>query len=156
MGAFNVKGIFIGAVAGLGTLGALTFWASTCGPLGGYILVAQGTGVLAALGIPMGSAGAAGVISLVSAIGGPVTLALGMAVIAGMAFLKLFGDSWQRSLAKKLLNKLEEKQARSKWLGASETFWTQTRMGIVSGYEALDKQWQRKLEQHREMLKNPG
>jgi len=156
LGIFDVKGTFIGAMAGLGTLGALGIWASTCGPLGGYILVAKGVGLLSALGIPMGSAGAAGVSSFVAAIGGPIVLALGLGLIAGLAFWKIFGDSWQRSLAKRLVKALGEKDARGMWLKIIEDFWAQTRAAIHSGYEALEQGCQHRLTEIRDIVNNPA
>ena len=156
VGSFDVKGTFIGALAGLGTLGALSIWASTCGPLGGYILVAQAVGVLSSLGIPMGAGGAATIISFVATIGGPIVLGLGLAVIAGLACWKLFGDSWQKSMAKKLAKVLEERKAKQTWLKIVDDFWTQTQHGIEHGYETLNKRWQTKLEELQKIVSNPA
>ncbi|NGY88018.1 hypothetical protein F6Y05_33855 [Bacillus megaterium] len=50
----DFKGILSGGFAGATVLGALGFWASTVGNLGGYILVAKGVSLLSAVGISVG------------------------------------------------------------------------------------------------------
>ncbi len=154
-GTFDIKGTFIGGIAGLSTVGALSIWAATCGPLGGYIIVAQAVGWLSALGIPFGSGGAATVISFVSAIGGPIVLALGLALVVSLLAWAIFADSWQVNLAKKLIKVFAEKNAKQTWLQFIDDFWAQTHDGVVKGYEVLEKKWQTNLDELRKIVSDP-
>ncbi|MYB56783.1 MAG: hypothetical protein F4X51_10365 [Gemmatimonadetes bacterium] len=145
---FDTKGAFLGGLAGLSTLGALGAWAATLGNLGGYIIVAKGVSALSALGISFaGVGGTAGVTALVSALGGPITLALGVAVAVGAFFSRLFGDSWQRRLAKKIKELFEEKKVLSIIEDNIKSFWDSTLTAFKKGADSLDKQHKNHIEE---------
>ena len=136
---FDAKGAFVGGLASLGALGALGVWASTLGNLGGYIIVAKGVSALSALGISFGATGGtAGVISLISALGGPITLALGVAVAVGALVMRFFGDSWQRRLAKKIKELFDEEDVLPTIEGTVKSFWEETRNAFRSAAKSLD------------------
>jgi ElaB/YqjD/DUF883 family membrane-anchored ribosome-binding protein len=123
---FDAKGMFAASVAGLSTAGALSLVASTMGNLGGYILVAKGVSLLSTMGISVG--GTAAAVEAVAIIGGPVTLAIGLAALAAVGTWTLFGESWQNRLAKKaekaLLNFIEafSKRCDDFWLTTESNF----------------------------------
>lgn len=136
---FDTRRAFLGGLAGLGALGALGAWAATLGNLGGYVIVAKGVSVLSALGIQF-AGGAAGAVALVSALGGPITLALGVAVAVGALFSWLFGESWERRLAKKIKDVYKKKDVLSKNEGIINNFWRDTQTAFKKGANSLDKQ----------------
>lgn len=138
---FDAKGAFVGGLTGLGALGALGVWASTLGNLGGYIIAAKGVSALSALGISFGvTGGTAGVTALVSALGGPITLAIGVAVAVGAFIGWLFGDSWQRRLAKKIKGVFDEENVLSKIEGTIKSFWDDTLEAFRAAAKSLDEQ----------------
>lgn len=136
---FDTRGAFLGGLAGLSTLGALGAWAATLGNLGGYVIVAKTVSALSTIGISF-AGGAAGASALVSALGGPITLALGVAVAVGAFFSWLFGDSWERRLAKKIKEVYKEKEVLSKNEGIINNFWRDTQTAFKKGAKGLDKQ----------------
>ena len=142
---FDAKGAFLGGLAGASTLGALGAWAATLGNLGGYIIVAKGVSALSALGISF-SGGAAGAATLVSALGGPITLGIGVALAVGAFFSWLFGDSWERRLAKKIKNVFEEKENITKIEDNIKSFWEETRLAFKQGADNLDRQYKNHIK----------
>ena len=110
---FNAEGAFLGGLAGLLSVGALSVWAASLGNLGAYIIVAKFVSLLSALGISI-SGGTATAAAFVASIGGPVTIAVGIVAITALAGWRLFGDSWEERLATKLVNAIGKKDPRSK------------------------------------------
>ena len=86
------------------------------------------------------SGGTATVTTLVSAIGGPITLALGLAVAVGAFISWLFGDSWERRLAKKIKDVLKKEDVLSKIEDTIKSFWRETQTTFKKGANSLDKE----------------
>ena len=143
---FDAKGAFLGGLAGLSTLGALGAWAATLGNLGGYIIVAKTVSTLSAFGISF-AGGAAGAAALVSALGGPITLGIGVALAVGAFFSWLFGDSWERRIAKKIKKVFEEKETITKIEDNIKSFWEETRFAFKQGADSLDKQYKNYIQE---------
>ena len=143
---FDAKGAFLGGLAGLGTLGALGAWAATLGSLGGYILVAKGVSVLSTIGISF-AGGTAGAVALVSALGGPITLAIGVALAVGALSAWLFGDSWERRLAKKIMDVFKKEDVLSKIEKNINSFWEEeTLVAFQKGAENLNRQYKNHIK----------
>jgi transcriptional regulator with XRE-family HTH domain len=138
---FDAQGAFLGGLAGIGTLGALSIWASTMGNLGGYILVAKLASVLSALGLGVGSTAA---VSFVAALGGPITLAVGLASIFALGIWALFAESWQSRLSKKLSKTLRDKNFIEKTAQGTNAFWDQT----LTAFETGANETERKFEEY--------
>ncbi|MBF2758419.1 helix-turn-helix transcriptional regulator [Staphylococcus sp. GDY8P57P] len=102
VGGFNFVANFVGGLSSLATVGAFSVYFSSLGNLGGYIFISQAVSVLSSLGISVG--GTASVASAVSVIGGPMTIAIGIAIVAGMTIKTLISKTaWKKDLAKKLV-----------------------------------------------------
>lgn len=147
---FNAKGAFIGALAGLGTFGALATWASVVAAgsnLGGYILAAKIVSMLSSIGISVGGTGT--VMAVISALGGPVTIAVGIGVAVGVVFAMLAGDSWQRKLAKQIAKGLEKEGARKTIQEELTKFWSDTREAFKHAATETEKDFLKKLESLR-------
>src|SRR5690606_5073965 len=122
---FDVRGAFLGGLSSASVLGGLALWAGTMGNLGGYILVAKGVSLLSALGISI-SGGTAAAVSAVAALGGPVTLAVGLAVGIGAAVMGIFGERWQIRMARRLYKQMEREGVLGKYENVIVTFWKNT------------------------------
>jgi len=152
--AFDARGTFLGGMAGLGTIGALGAWAATLGNLGGYIIVAKVASLLASLGISVG--GSAALVSLVAALGGPMVVGVALAVVVGWVISAFFGESWQRRLAKKVVQALEEKKVRQKFAEGVDKFWRDTETAFTSAAEAVEAEYQRRIDGFGRALASTG
>ena len=147
---FDTKGAFLGGIAGLGTYGALAAWAAGLGNLGSYILVAKLVSLLSALGISIGG-GTATVISFVAAIGGPIVLGIGLA--AGLASLvwNLFGEAWQKRLAKEIHQQFKKQGVVDKFLGGIDQYWQETATAFDKGADAVEAKCKESLKHLHEI-----
>ncbi len=147
---FDAQGAFLGGLTGLTSIGALSAWAAALGNLGGYILVAKLVSLLSALGISIGG-GTAAVISFVAAIGGPIVL--GVALMAALAFAVwgLFGESWQKRLAKETVKYFQEQRVIDKFTDGIDEFWQDTTKSFEKGADAVETDWNKYIEHLREI-----
>ena len=107
---FNAQGIFLGAIAGFGTFGALAAWAAVVAAgsnLGAYLLIPTVVSLLSSIGISVG--GAASAIAFVSSIGGPITIGIGLALLVCVSIFSFLGDSWENRFANKICDDLPPK-----------------------------------------------
>lgn len=149
---FDYTGAFIGGMAGLTTIGALAVWASALGNLGGYIIIAQIVSLLSSIGISLG--GTAATIAAISSIGGPITLGIGLAIIAVLSFWKLFGESWETRLAKKIVEVFKEKDVLLKYTENIKDYWESTKIAFNKGAEAVEEKYQQYLNNLKELISN--
>lgn len=148
---FNVKAVFAGAVASLGTLGALSIWAASFGNLGAYILIAKGVSLLSAVGISVGgtAAAAAGVAS----IGGPIVVGLVLAAFLGIGVWKLFSGSWKKDTCKNLNKQFTKQNVKNTLMDEVRNFWKTTRNEVTVAIDTLEAEYQEKLNELEENLK---
>ncbi len=150
--SFDAKRAFAGGVAGAAVLGALAIWAAACGNLGGYIIIAQVVGLLASIGIHVG--GTAAAISAVSAIGGPVTIAIGLAVAAALTLFLALGGTWKRSIGNKIVKQYEKADALGTYLKSVNKFWDDTKEAFILGCDNIVKEWDETSEKIRTLIEN--
>ncbi len=144
---FDTRAAFLGGTAGLGTLGALGAWAASLGNLGGYIIVSK---VAATLGLSsLTAAGAAGPTAAVAALGGPVVLAVGLAIGATLAVWRLFGGSWQQRLAKQIRKEFGKKEILSQLQANISSFWDDTEDAFQKAADNLDENYKTYMEELR-------
>ncbi|MEC4817144.1 MAG: dynamin family protein, partial [Scytonema sp. PMC 1069.18] len=152
---FDARGSFLGGLAGLGSIGALSAWAAALGNLGGYILVAKLVSLLSALGIGFGfTGGTAGVIAFVAAIGGPIVLGIGLAAAFAFGVWSLFGESWQKRLAKQTIKYFEEQDICQKFLKGIDEFWQDTAHSFEKPADVVESDWNKYLY-HLQELTSP-
>jgi hypothetical protein len=133
--AFNSKAAFIGGLASLGSLGAMSFYISTItSNLGAYILVGRVAGLLVRLGLV---ANVTSVTSFVAALGGPITLGIALASAIGLFVYRLFGGSWQKSLADNVAEAIRNENVWSKTQSSITDFWDKTYQAMNFGLEEL-------------------
>jgi hypothetical protein len=121
------------------------------GNLGGYILVAKLASVLSAVGLSVGSSAA---VSFVAAIGGPVTLAIGLASILALGFWALFGEDWQTRLAKKIAKTLQDKNFLPTTESGVDKFWDQTLLAFQAGADEIERKFGEYVETNSQLLRD--
>lgn len=143
---FNAKGVFMGSLAGLGTFGALAGWASIAAAgsnLGAYLLIPTVVSALSSIGIGVGGTSAA--ISAVAAIGGPITIGLGLAFIAFMVGWNYLGDNWRTGLAKKINKHIIEQGTEKLILDSNNKHWDDTKLSFTRAVAETEAAYQSKL-----------
>lgn len=154
---FDSKGAFVGLSVGGGLMAGLGIYASTMGALGGYAVAAQGVGLLSSLGIGFGATGGtAGVMSGIAAIGGPVVLA---GILGGIVFLgakRLFGDSWQKRLAKQIIKTMDEKGIGKKIVDNVVTEFNKAEDAINAGCNNLKEHYINHIKMMDKVVQNPA
>lgn len=157
LGGFNIPfdtvRVFASGLAGLATFGGLAIWASTLGNLGAYILVAKGVSVLSALGISV-AGGTAGAASMVAAIGGPVTLAIALAVIVSFSIFAFSRGGWKKSVAKKIVKEYSKQAAIDKFTHEIDKFWKDTETAFDTAADYLEQEWQKYVADLDEKVHN--
>lgn len=150
---FDATGIFIGGLAGLSAVGALSVWAASLGNLGAYIIAAKAVSLLAALGISI-SGGTATATALLASIGGPATVAVGIVLVTMLAGWRLLGDSWEERLAAKLVKAIGKSDVQAKVTEQVERFWDDTLNAFNQAARVLDEEYERARNQavHRSEL----
>lgn len=147
---FNARATFMGALAGIGTFGALATWVSVAAAgsnLGAYLLIPSVVSFLSSIGIGVGGTSAA--VSLVSTLGGPITIGIAIAVGIGLLVASLFGDSWQKKLAKKIRESVLEQGAKGKILSSIDKYWDDTKLAFVQAAAETEAVYQSKLKSLR-------
>lgn len=152
---FDARAVFVSALGGIGTLGALSAWAAFVAGgsnLGGYILVAKIASLLSSLGITLG--GTATVIQLVAATGGPVTWGIAASVIAGAGIAAATGDDWETKLARQITKKLTKAGAWDQIEQGIHQFWDDTLTGFRQASDELERHFQQYIDSMREMTES--
>ncbi|WP_258003486.1 hypothetical protein [Fischerella muscicola] len=115
--------------------------------------VAKFVSLLSMLGISI-SGGVATVVSFVAAIGGPITLGIGLfAAIVSLGW-SLFGESWERRLAKKIVSHFEDQQVLDKFLQGIDEYWQDTTKKFEQGANGIEGKFQEYIQHLREICSN--
>lgn len=146
---FDIKGSIAGGLAGAGVLGGLGAVAASLGNLGGYILVAKGVSLLSAMGISVGGTAAAS--SFVAAIGGPITIGIGLAVGTFFLIKKLFGD-WKKDFAKLVHQKFMQEKVLEQYQKEIQKYWDQTLFGLEDVANHIKAEYGAEIHEYKRML----
>lgn len=131
----EIKNWFKSGVAGLAAYGALTSYMASFGNLGGYIFVAKGVSALSSFGISIGST--ATVISRVSALGGPVGIAISTGLTVALMSKGLLGLGWKNELAKQI-KKISKKNFIPTYKRMSSKLWErETYEAVEKGFDSI-------------------
>lgn len=135
---FDFKRSFVSILAGGAAGGALVFYMSTLGNLGGYILVTQLVGLLSTFGISVG--GGAAATAFIASMGGPVTLAIGLAILSAASVFAVTGLGWKKSYAKKLIKSYDQNNVINEVNENISNYWKETQKALAqSGEELIEK-----------------
>lgn len=133
-GGFDARASMLAGIVGIGSYGAMAAYVATLGNLGGYIIGAKLAGLLVSAGL---ITDVTVVTSAIAAIGGPVTIMLALSLaIAGFIY-KIFGDRWQKTLAKDINEKLEDEDIVEEITESIADYWRDTETAFKKGVEAL-------------------
>ncbi|KRL07509.1 dynamin family protein [Liquorilactobacillus hordei] len=125
---FDFTNLFIksstGVATSLGIYGAFSVLFGSLGNLGGYILVTQMAGFLSSVGLYGGTV--SGAATAISAIGGPLTLALAVIVFSGLVAFNIFGDGWMRKYARQVIKQFERLGVEQKYTAEIVKYWDDT------------------------------
>lgn len=144
---FNARATFMGAIAGIGTFGALAAWASIAAAgsnLGAYLLVPTVVSFLSSIGIGVGGTSAA--ISFIAALGGPITIAIALSAFVALIAGAFFGDSWQTKLAKKIRESVLENGVESKILSSMNKYWDDTKTAFVKAVSETEHVYKSRID----------
>lgn len=130
----NTQGLLLGGVAGLAGVGPFAAWASQLGPWGGYLVFVEGASTLG-----MSTAGAAGVVSSVVAIGGPAVLAA-IVIASGAALgVSLLGKNWQHRLAEQIIHSIRKSELEDRLSSACQQYWEQVNLEFEENNQLNEK-----------------
>lgn len=138
---FDAGWAFASALSALGMIGGFgTFLAST---ISGVLLL-TGAGFSLGTSILIGAMG--------SSIFGPIGIALGLLIAAGLGIVKLFGGGWEKSVAKKIVAALEENNVAAEFRVGISKYWDQTEAAFDQAAAKLDEEWNAYVENLRETI----
>lgn len=150
---FDFQRSFISILSAGVAGGALVAYMSTLGNLGGYILVAQIVSLLSSLGISVG--GVAAAVKVISAIGGPVVLAIGLSILTGIAAYRITGRSWEKSFANKLVSGYEKQDALSQLTKSVEKYWEDTKDSMIESGDQMKESYDQAIKELETKLNQP-
>jgi hypothetical protein len=91
-----------------------------------------------------------------ASIGGPITIGVGVAVAIGLAIWRLFGDTWQVRLAKRIHEEFEARDLLGLLRTQAAEYWEASARAFESGAEKTEQDFRDRLEGMRRMLAEPG
>jgi transcriptional regulator with XRE-family HTH domain len=150
---FDAQTAFLSALTGAGTAGALAGWAAVVAGgsnLGGYILAAKITGWLTALGISTG--GTATVMSVIAALGGPVTISIALGALVATLVYRIFGDDWQTRIAKKMVDQFNKQGVEDQIAVGIRKYWKDTKRALKHSIDETLRSYDDYLEERLEIL----
>lgn len=140
---FDARGVFLGGMASAGVAGALSVWAASLGNLGGYIIVAKAASVLSSLGLGIGSAK---LVTFVSMFGGPAMFGGVIVAVAGWAIYALFGEAWQKRLARQVVDAMKKNNVRQTFQTSLLEHWDNTARSFDLASDHLEAEYTKQLD----------
>lgn len=137
---FNFKASFAGGLAGMVAYGAMSLWAASLGNLGAYILVAKGVSLLASVGISVG--GTAAATSAIAAIGGPITIMVGIAALLAIGAFLLFSGGWKKNIAKKIVKQYDDHHVLQSYTSNIKKYWDDTETAFIAATNRMEHDYE--------------
>lgn len=150
---FDAQSAFLSALTGAGAAGALAGWAAVVAGgsnLGAYILAAKVVGWLSAMGISVG--GPTVVMSIVAALGGPVTIAVGIGALLAGGIYVLLGSDWQTRIAKKTVEQFKKQNFEDKISVSLRKYWKDTKSALNHSMAKTLKSYDDYLNERKTIL----
>lgn len=124
----------LGIVGGLGAFiaGYATFAVGSMS----FVLGLGGTIALGALGL------------------GPIGVAIGLLIAASLGVVKLFGGSWQKSVARKLVQAYDDNRLSESFRDGIRKYWDYTDDAFIKAAENLDEKWKLYVDTLRDIVNN--
>ena len=135
---FDATVTFATALAAIGILGGLGAYLA-----GKAILIWGSFSFLAGIG---------GTIALNSLAWGPIGIAIGLIIATGLTVVKLFGGLWEKSVAKKIVEIYDKEDVLGTVRKSFNNHWDETKEAFEKTSSKLDEEWNKYVEDLREML----
>lgn len=144
---YDIKTDFDAGWAFTSTLATL----SIIGGLGGLIFsTISGAVLFSGIGFATGASILSG--ALTASIWGPIGIAVGLILIAGLGVMKLFGGGWEKKVARKIVSAFEKNEINDKLRSGINEYWGQTENAFNAAAKGLEKDWQNYIEQLKETV----
>lgn len=151
---FNFERSFLSILAGGAAGGALVFYMSTLGNLGGYILVTQLVGILSSLGISVG--GGAVATTIIASLGGPIVLAYSLAILSAVTVFAVTGLGWKRSYAKKLVKSYDKNNVNNQVNDSIADYWKDTQESLTETGKKLKENYDNSIKElEKKLVQSP-
>lgn len=124
---------------------------ATLGILGGLGAYFAGQAMLIWGSVPF-LAGIGGSIALNSLTFGPIGIAIGLLIVAGLAIVNLFGGMWEKRVAKKIVDIYDEEHILEKVRESFSNHWKETNNAFHNASEKLEVEWKKYVDNLRQML----
>lgn len=150
---FDAQNAFLSALTGAGAAGALAGWAAVVAGgsnLGAYILAAKVVGWLSAMGISVG--GSTVVMSTIAALGGPITIAVGIGVLLAGGLYAILGSDWQTRIAKKTVEQFTKQNVEDQILVSLRKYWKDTKSALNHSMAKTLKSYDDYLNERKNIL----
>lgn len=98
--------------------------------------------------------GLGGDIALGAVAFGPIGIAIGLIIAASLGIAKLFGGSWEKSVAKKLVKSYDENGVVEKFRSGINDYWTSTDDAFLKAAQSLDEEWEKYVDTLRDTVNN--
>jgi transcriptional regulator with XRE-family HTH domain len=96
--------------------------------------------------------GAGSVAALVSLLGGPVGVGISLAVTTALGLIRLLGGSWEKKVAKTIVESYEKENALQKYLKAIDDYWSQNEDAFIKATDEVDAAWKDYVQRLRDIL----
>lgn len=85
---------------------------------------------------------------------GPIGIAIGLIIAASLGIVKLFGGSWEKNVAKKLVKAYDENGLVEKYRNGIRDYWNNTDDAFVKAAQSLDEEWEKYVDTLRDTVNN--
>ena len=86
--------------------------------------------------------GTAAAVSAISAIGGPVSLGIALAILSALSIFSLFSGGWRRTIAEKIVKEYRKQDTKNKVHKILDKFWDDTIDAFNAGADNLEKEYE--------------
>ena len=87
-----------------------------------------------------------------AAIGGPVVIAVGLAVLVGALFYAIFATNWKDSIAKKIVQEYDKKKVLEECQKSIAKYWDDTKVAFIAATDNMEKEFKEHLDTLRKEI----
>lgn len=98
----------------------------------------------------MGGVGTAAVVGLAL---GPIGVALGLVLTAGLGVVRLFGGGWEKQVAKKIVDCFEKNQVSDNFRNAIDSYWDESERAFLAASDGMEQEWRGYIQTLEDALK---
>ena len=138
---FDAGWAFASTLSVLGVVGGLGTFLASAAPT---FLALSGAGL---------SVGSSAYLSAIGAsVFGPISIMIGLLIVAGLGVVKLFGGGWEKSVARKIVAMIEKNGVAEKYSASINKYWDQTEAAFERAAAKLEEDWNAYVADLRETV----